>query len=184
MIMIFMQAIGSSVAANVNFAVIDELMAGALAGIAIGILVGAIVMPMIQAPDTIGRALFFTIMAAVAMSLYQLARIGTATGERLGTILSAFAGPYTSTLGSLILDGVIWVLYAMLAGALVGMVSLVPDQVIRGGIVGLFLGIAVGALLRVVLLEFGVELNPTVFRIVIAGVTWALFTAIVGGREQ
>ncbi len=184
MIMVFMQAISNSVATSVHFAVIDELMAGALAGIAIGILVGAIVMPMVQAPDTIGRALFFTIMAAVGMSLYQLARIGTATGERLGTILSAFAGPYTGELGSLIFDGVIWVLYAMLAGALIGMVSLVPDQVIRGGIVGLFLGIAVGALLRVVLLEFGIDPNPTVFRIMIAGVTWALFTAIVGGKDE
>jgi hypothetical protein len=184
MTIVLFQAINNSIAASVRLAVVDDLLEGALAGIVIGILVGAIVMPMVQAPDAIGRGLFFTILAAVGMSLYQLARIGTATGEQLGTILSAFTGPYTDALGEMMLEGIVLVLYSMLAGALVGVGSVVPDQVMKGGLVGLFLGAAVGALFQVVLGEFGVRLNPTLFRISIAAITWALFTAIVGGKED
>jgi hypothetical protein len=177
-------AMGFTVAANVALAIVDELREGALEGIVIGILVGAIVMPMVQAPDTMLRTAFFAIMAAVGMSVYQLARIGQATGAEMGTILSAFSGPYTDAVGAMMREGIIWVLYSMLAGALIGAVSLVPDKVIKGGIVGLFMGVAVGAGLRVVFFELNVTLTPILLRIMIAALTWALFTVVVGGSDE
>jgi hypothetical protein len=178
-----MQPFNHAVAANVSFALIDQLIDGALIGLAIGILVGALVMPMVQTPDTMLRTVLFAILAAVGMSIFQLARIGRATGERLGTILSAFMGPYTDTLGETILDGVIWVLYAMLGGALIGVGSQVPDRVIKGGLIGLFIGGAVGAALQAILGEINVALSPTIFRITVAVLTWALFTVVVGGEN-
>jgi len=182
--LIFLSQVGNhSVMAGVNLAIVDELLSGALSGIPIGILVGAIVMPMMQAPDTMLRSVAFAILAAVGMSLFQLSLIGRATGERMGTILSAFTGPYTDQLGSMIFDGIIWALYAMLAGALIGMATQVPDKVIKGGIVGMFLGVAVGAGLQAVLSELGYDFGPIIFRILTAGVTWALFTALIGGED-
>lgn len=184
MILIFMQPLNHVVAANVSFALVDQLIDGALIGILIGILVGALIMPMMQTPDTMLRTVLFAILAATGMSIYQLARIGRATGERINTILSAFMGPYTDALGEMMLDGVIWVLYAMLAGALIGVGSQVPDRVIKGGLIGLFMGAAVGAVLRAVLGEINVSLSPTIFRLAVAALTWALFTVVVGGSEN
>jgi hypothetical protein len=184
MIMVLLQAMNNSIAANVMMALVDEIMSGAIEGIVIGVLVGAIVMPMVQAPDTMLRAIVAAIFAGLGMSLIQLARIGRATGERLGTILRSFAGPYTGGLGAMILDGIIWVFYAMFAGALIGAVTVVPDKVIKGGLVGLLIGAIVGAGLRVLLSELGYSLNLTVTRIVIAALTWALFTVIIGGDKD
>lgn len=179
-----LQAVDYSVAAEVAMTIVDELVDGALEGIVVGILVGALVMPMVQAPDTMLRTAFFAIMAAVGMSVFQLARIGQTTGAEMGTILSAFSGPYTDAVGAMMREGIVLVLYSMLGGGLIGAISLVPDKVIKGGIVGLFMGIAVGAGLRVIFFELNVTLSPLVLRIMMAALTWALFTIVVGGSDD
>jgi hypothetical protein len=181
--MIPMQAINNTVMAAVSLALIDVILDGALSGIAIGIAVGAVLMPMLQAPDTMLRAAVLAILGAVAMAVYQLARIGAVTGEQMADIVTAFRGPYTSIVGAMILDGFIWTLYAMLGGAIVGLVTQVPNEVLKGGLLGLALGILVGALLRVVFVEFNVSLSPIIFQLMVAAITWAMFTSIVGGKD-
>ena len=160
MSLLLMQAMNNTVMASISMDLVDDLIAGVLPGIVIGIFVGALLLPMITATDTILRSIAFGIFGAVGMSLFQLARIGRATGERLGTILAAFTGPYTNNLGGMIRDGIVWVFYAMFAGALIGMVTQVPDKVIKGGIVGLFLGGFVGAGLHALLVEFNIAFAP------------------------
>jgi hypothetical protein len=183
MVPILMQTVSSTVLAAVSFALVDVLLDGAQAGFVIGIAVGAVVMPMVQAPDTMLRAAVLSILAAVGTAIYHLARIGAVTGEQMSGIINALNGPYTDVVGAMMLNGIIWTLYAMLGGAIVGLASQVPNQVLKGGLLGLVLGAAVGALLRVVLVEFNIVLGPLLFRIAVAAVTWGLFTSVVGGKD-
>ncbi len=185
MMLDFMQAVNNSIMASIAYAFVDDLINGALLGIVIGIVVGAIVMPMVKAPDTMLRSVVFAILAAVGMAVFQLARIARATGEKLGTVLGAFFSPSAGNLGGMIIEGLEFTLYAMLAGALVGVTSQVPDKVIKGGVVGLFLGAAVGAGLNAIFRQYRIPLgvDSFYFRLMVAGITWALFTVIVGGDE-
>lgn len=183
MMPVLMQVVSNTVMAAVSLALADVLLDGAKAGFVIGIAVGAVVMPMIQAPDTMLRAAVLSILGAVGMAVFQLARIGAATGEQMSGIISALNGPYTNVVGGMILNAFIWTLYTMLAGAIIGLMTQVPNQVLKGGLIGLVLGAIVGAGLRVVMVEYNIALSPILFRIAIAAITWALFTSIVGGKE-
>lgn len=173
----------NTVMASISMTIVDELIQGALAGIVIGLFVGAIVMPVLQAPDSMLRGIIFAIFAALGMALFQLARVAQVTGHGMGTVLGSFAGPYTGNLGSMIWNGIVWVLYSLLAGAIVGVGSVVPDKVLKGGLVGMFLGAFVSAALRILFQEMGIVLNITLTRIMIAALTWALFTTLVSGKD-
>ncbi len=178
-----MQTMNNTIAASVSMTIVDDLIQGALAGIVIGLFVGAIVMPVLQAPDSMLRGIVFAIFAGLAMALFQLFRVGQVTGHGMGTVLGAFGGPYTGNLGSMIWKGITWVLYALLGGAIVGVGSVVPDQVIKGGLLGMILGAVVSAALRILFKEMGIVLSVTLTQIMIAALTWALFTTLISGKD-
>lgn len=158
--------------------IVDELLAGAVDGVIAGLIVGALVWPIMQAPDALGRVILFGIIGGLIMLLYQAARISVVTGSSLGSIINAFN---TNTeLGNMIFQGGIWVLVTMLAAAVIGALSLVPGEVLKGGLAGLFIGALIGALLGLGLQELDVSLNLTIFRVAVGLLTWGVFTAVSG----
>lgn len=155
-------------------------MAGALAGVLAGVVVGAVVWPIVQAPDTLGRGILLALLFGLGMAIFELARISVVTGASLGSIINAFQGATGTLLGQMILDGGVRVLIAFFVGAVLGVGMVVPQEVIKGGLIGLLLGTVSGAILQAVLGELEISLGRVLFSLVVGLTTWG-FLAAIGG---
>lgn len=154
-----------------------ELSTGAISGIIAGLVVGAIIVPLMQVPDALGRALLIGVFFALGMAGYQLVRILSATGGTMGSILNALESP---VVGKIILNGVLYTVYAFLAGALIGVFITVPDKALKGGLIGMLFGVIVGTALYWGLDYFGINVNPTIFRLLTGFLVFGLLSAITG----
>jgi hypothetical protein len=170
-----------SIMTGLMLTIVDDLTAGALAGVLAGVVVGAIVWPVIQAPDTLGRGVLLALLFGLGMAIFELARISVVTGASLGSIINAFQGATGTLLGQMILDGSVRVLIAFFAGAVIGVGMIVPQEVIKGSLVGLLLGSVSGAILQAVLGELDISLGRVLFSVVVGLATWG-FLAAIGGE--
>jgi hypothetical protein len=142
--------------------------------------VGAIIVPLIQVPDALGRALLLGVLFGVGMAGYQLVQVLSVTGGSMSQIID---GINTPAVGQLILNGVYYILYALLAGALIGVFITVPDKALKGGLIGLLLGAVMGAVLYWLLGYLGISLDPTAFRLLAGFLIFGVLTAITGGKS-
>ncbi|MFQ5420157.1 MAG: hypothetical protein ACE5EY_07320 [Anaerolineae bacterium] len=163
----------------VSVALIDNLIAAAITGLIIGMGVGALVMPMIQDPDTMIRGILVGVFGALAMSVYQVYRISQITGSSMGSILDAFQGSQQNVLGPMILNGFLMVLLAIFIGMIIGTATAVPDKVIKGGIIGLFVGAALSVLLTLILDWVDLSFSQTIYRIIVGVLSWGVMSSIV-----
>ncbi|MFQ5401355.1 MAG: hypothetical protein ACE5E7_17375 [Anaerolineae bacterium] len=179
MAVILAQVIGSGAVATILLSIADQLGTGALDGVLVGALVGALALPMSRAPDTMGRGLFLAIMLGLLVGLFELARIGVIAGQTMGSMIDAFMGEQSTLVAALIRQAGIRVLIALFLGAILGMGSKVPDMVIKGSLWGFFVGAAIGALLRVALVQFGAAyLSLLIFRVIVGMLSWGLIAAV------
>jgi hypothetical protein len=123
--------------------------------------------------------LLLGLLFGLGMAIYQIVRVSTVTGSSLGSILNSLDGAQGTVVGSMILQGAIYTLYAVLAGATIGVLLTVPDKALKGAIVGVLFGAIVGAIFKWLLSEIGIVLNPTLFRILTGALIFGLLTAIV-----
>ncbi len=161
---------------------IQFLLTGALAGFLAGALTGAIVVPVVQAPDTLSRGLLVGILLALGMAIFELSRISVVTGTSLGSILGAFQGGLSGVVGEQIYVGTGRVLLAFLVGVIIGLLSAVPDKVLRGALFGVFMGAVLGGILQIIMKQFNLpyafENAPLIFRIAVGLLTWGIMTAV------
>lgn len=157
---------------------VAQLAAGAAEGVVVGMAVGAVVWAIMKAPDTLGRALFLGILLGIAVMVWEIARIGAVMGMGMGGIIDSLSD--NVQLGRMFLAAGVHTLTAMFVGALIGVGSRVPNYMIYGGIIGLFLGALAGAALRFGLYFFGVRVNLLVFRGLVSLGTWALLATFSG----
>jgi hypothetical protein len=179
-IFILTRAIGLGITGSIMMDILTDLSTGAINGIIAGVVVGAVVIPLIQVPDALGRALLIGVLFGVGMAGYQLLQVLQVTGGTLGSILNSLDGSSGTVVGQVILNGIIYVLYAVLAGALIGVFITVPGIALKGGLIGIFLGAAVGAAFSWLLGELGVHLNPTFSRLLTGLLVFGILTAITG----
>ena len=177
---ILAKAFGIGIVAAVMLNTLTDLSTGAISGLIAGVVVGAIIVPLIQVPDALGRALLLAALLGLGMAGYQLVRVLSVTGGSMGQILD---GINTPAVGQLILDGVFYILYALLAGALIGVFITVPDKALKGGLVGLLFGAVMGAVLYWLLDYFGIFLEPPLFRLLMGFLIFGLLTAVTGGKS-
>lgn len=163
----------------VSAALIDNVIASAITGVVIGVAVGALVLPMIQEPDTMLRGILLGVFAALVMVVYQVFRISQITGSSMGSILDAFQGSDQNILGPMILNAFVMVLLATLIGMIVGVTTVVPDKVIKGSIIGLFVGAILAVALTLLLNWANFIVNIIIFRIVVGVLTWGVMSSIV-----
>lgn len=159
-------------------ALTDMLLSGALQGLFAGALAGAIVIPALNAPDSAGRGLFFGVMSAIAVALYALVfRVLPATGNTAGSAVN-------SAVGAALLDAGMYVTAAFFIGTVIGFLSLVPGEVIKGTLMGLLLGAVSGAILLVVLNQFNIALSGFFFQGLVGLAVGALLLSVTGGADE
>ena len=141
--------------------VFTDLLPGALSGLVAGLVVGAIILPLMQVPDALGRALLIGAIFGVLMAGYQMVQILSVTGGSMGSIMEALDGPLV---GQVILNGIVYVLYAILAGCLIGVFLTVPGIAIKGGLIGMVIGVILGAVLYWLLGYLGVYMDIKLFQ--------------------
>ncbi|MCA9934602.1 MAG: hypothetical protein H6662_03045 [Ardenticatenaceae bacterium] len=169
-----------AVIATVALALLDDLGAGALNGLAVGAVVGAVVWSVAQAPDTMGRVLLFGIISGLVMLFIQLVLTLNVIGNiSLASLIDAFQSR-EAVMSARIIQAGQWIGLTALLGALLGVLFTVPGEAIKGAIIGLFLGALAGAILNVVLLEMGVRLNQFIFQLVVGLLTWGLLASLGG----
>jgi len=156
----------------------DTLLQGALQGLFAGALAGAIVVPALNQPDSAGRGLFFGVISAIAVALYALVfMILPATGNTAGTVING-------SVGAALLDAGAYVTAAFFIGTVIGFLSLVPGDVIRGVLLGLVLGAISGAILLMLLNQFNIGLSSFFFQGLVGLMVGALLLSITGGAEE
>jgi len=168
----------TTLAIAVASALTDTLMQGAIQGLFAGALAGAIVVPALNSPDTSGRGFFFGIMLTIAVALYQVIfKILPVTGNSAGTAMNA-------TVGSVLLVTGAYMITAFFIGTVIGFLTLVPGDVIKGAAMGLVVGAASGAILLVLLNQFNIVINGFFFQGLVGLITAALFMSITGGADE
>jgi hypothetical protein len=171
------KSLGVGIAASILLSIWTDLSAGAISGLVAGLVVGAIIVPLIQVPDALGRALLLAVFFGLGMAGYQLVRILAVTGSSMGSILDNLNTP---VVGQAIINGLLYVLYALLAGALIGVLITVPDRALKGGLIGMLFGVILGVALYWLLGRLGIYLNLTVFRLLVGVLIFGVLTAITG----
>ncbi len=174
---ILTKAFSVGIVSSILLNLFTDLLPGAISGLIAGLVVGAIIVPLMQVPDALGRALLFGVILGVLMLGYQLFLILSITGGSMGSILDALDRPAT---GQAILNAMIYVVYAILAGCLIGVFITVPGEAIKGGLIGMVFGIIIGTLLYWLLGYLGVYLNITLFRLLTGFVIFGVLTAVTG----
>lgn len=157
---------------------VAQLVSGAAEGIIIGLVVGAIVWAIMEAPDTLGRALLFSIILGIVVIIWEFARIGAVMGMGLGSIIAAMND--NPRIGTMFWTALIHTFYAMIIGTAIGVGSLVPNLMVKGAIIGLFLGALTGAAINFALFYFGIRMSPLYFRGLVSLGTWGLLVAFSG----
>lgn len=156
----------------------DTLLQGAIQGLFAGALAGAIVVPALNQPDSAGRGLFFGVISAILVALYGLVfMILPLTGNSAGTAMN-------SAVGSALLDTGVYVTAAFFIGTVIGFLSLVPGDVIKGVLLGLLLGAVSGAILRMLLNQFNVVINGFFFQGLVGLMVTGLLLSITGGADE
>jgi hypothetical protein len=177
-----LQTVSSGLVASVMLALTDVAIRGALNGIIAGLIIGAVVWPIMQFPDSMGRVIALALVFAIGMILFEMTRISRLTGSTFSSILGAFQDFSTSTaIGALIAQAAYRVLIAMLVAAIIGVGSMAPGKVIIGAIIGLFLGLLGGALLAVLLEQLGFTLPVLLFQVLVGLLAWGILASL-GGR--
>ena len=179
-IFILTRALGLGITGSIMMDILTDLSTGAINGIIAGVVVGAVVIPLIQVPDALGRALLIGVLLGVGMAGYQLFQVLQVTGGTLGSILNSLDGSAGTVVGQVILNGVIYILYAVLAGALIGVFITVPGIALKGGLIGILLGAVMGAAFFWLLGKFGIHMNQTFFRLLTGLLIFGVLTAITG----
>lgn len=156
----------------------DTLLQGAIQGLFAGALAGAIVVPALNQPDSAGRGLFFGVISAIAVALYGLVfMILPLTGNSAGSAMN-------SAVGAALLDTGAYVTAAFFIGTVIGFLSLVPGDVIKGVLLGLVLGAISGAILRMLLNQFNAGINGFFFQGLVGLMVAALLLSITGGADE
>ena len=159
-------------------ALTDTLLQGALQGLFAGALAGAIVVPALNSPDTGGRGLFFGVMLAIGVAFYELVfNILPAAGNTAGSAING-------AVGQALLDAGVYVIAAFFIGTVIGFLTLVPGDVVKGALMGLVVGAASGAILLILLKQYNIVLSTFFFQGLVGLITAAMFMSITGGSDE
>lgn len=153
---------------------LDILIQAAILGCVAGVAVGSIVYPVMEESGAAGRALLFGIIGAIIMILVEGARVGIQAGGSFQSLVTTVTagGPILVEMGRNIGLGA-------LVGMVIGVMSLVPNVALKGGILGLLLGAVTGAAFQYGLMYFGYGGLPRwAFFIVTGLLCWGLFTSL------
>lgn len=169
-----LQLIGVNIDAITSNPIVASLIIGALDGIAVGLITGALVWSVTKAPDALGRALLIAIIIGVVGFIAESVRIGAVMGFGMGEMIKALNE--NPEIGPMFLRAVVRTFYYMLFGASVGIGMRAPQYLLRGAVIGVLLGGLIGALIWFVLNYYwGLVLNIVLFRFfVVLGVTGAI----------
>ena len=174
---ILAKAFSVGIVSSILMNLFTDLLPGVVSGIIAGLVVGAIIIPLMQVPDALGRALLFGAILGLLMLGYQLVQIVSITGGSMGSILNALDRPVT---GQAILNALIYVLYAILAGCLIGVFMTVPGEAIKGGLIGMVFGLFIGTGLYWLLGYLGIYMDLRLFQLLTGFLIFGVLTAVSG----
>ncbi len=168
----WLQIFSDYLSALIDNPIVAEMVFGAVEGVMIGLLAGSIIYAIMQAPDALGRALFLGIMFGVGVIVYETFRIGHDLGiSTIDIINNMEANP---AIGQMFWRAGLNTVTAMFIGGVIGVGSLVPNHMLRGGFWGAILGAIVGAGISIGLYYGGVVVNLWLFRGAVVLGIWAV----------
>jgi hypothetical protein len=172
-----LQLIGININALIENPILATLILGAAEGIVVGLITGALVWSLTKAPDVLGRALLLAVIFGLLGFIWEFARLSVVLEYNLGGLIRAFSD--NPAVGPLLLRALVRTFFYMLLGAAIGIGSRVPQFMIRGVIVGIFLGGVVGAIIWFVTqYYFGFTLQIAVFRLFVVIGVWGMITLV------
>ena len=157
--------------------IVDELIAGAVPGLFVGMAVGATIWPIMQVPESLGRALLFGILGALGMAIFRfVVYIAPITGGSLTSLQDALIR--SSAAEAALIDTGVWVLATLFIGMAIGAITYTAGDAVKGAIVGLFLGAVVSAGLQVLLAQLGygsfIEDSRITYYMCVGLLTWGV----------
>ncbi len=157
---------------------INLLLNGAIQGMISGALAGAMIMPPMKAPDTAGRGLFFGIMLTILVAVYQIVfQVLPRTGSSAETVING-------SVGSALITTLMYVTIAFFVGFVIGLLTLVPGDVIKGAGLGLLLGAIIGAGTNYLLKYMQINVSAIVFQAITGLSSAALLMSVAGSSED
>jgi len=175
----WLQTFSDYLSALVDNPVVAELVFGAVEGVLIGLLAGSIIYAIMQAPDALGRAIFLGIMFGIVAIVYETFRIGNELGIGMASMIRNMN--INPNIGPMFWKAGLNTMTAMFIGGAIGVGSLVPNHMMRGGFLGAILGAIVGGGISVGLYYGGVSVNLWLFRGAVVLGIWAVL-ATFGGK--
>lgn len=166
-----LQLIGLNINAITSNPIVASLIMGAVDGVAVGLIAGALVLSVTKAPDVLGRALLIAVILGIVGFIFEFVRILSVMGFGMGEMIAAFND--NPEIGPMFLRAFVRTFYYMLFGATVGIGMRAPQYLLRGAVIGILLGGLIGALMWFAFnYFFGVVLNIILFRfLVVLGIT-------------
>jgi hypothetical protein len=166
-----LQLIGVNIDMITSNPIVASLIRGAVDGIVVGLITGALVWSITKAPDVLGRALLIAVIIGIVGFIAEFVRIGAVMGFGMGEMIASLND--NPEIGPMFLRAVVRTFYYMLFGASVGIGMRAPQYLLKGAVIGVLLGGLIGALIWFVLSYFwGLVLNIVLFRFfVVLGVT-------------
>jgi hypothetical protein len=172
-----LQLIGVNINNFTQNPIVALLISGAVEGIVIGLIAGALIWSISRAPDAFGRALLLAVIIGVVGFIVEFIRISSIMGVSMGQMIEAMSN--NPAIGPMFLAALTRTGFYMLLGALLGVASTVPQHMIRGMIVGIFLGGLVGAALWFLTNYFlGFSFHILLFRFFVVLGIWGLIAAV------
>lgn len=172
-----LQLIGVNLDNFIQNPILSLLISGAVEGVVVGLIAGALIWSISRAPDALGRALLLAVIFGLVGFIIEFIRISAIMGISMGEMIEAMRE--NPAIGPLFLAALIRTGFYMLLGAFLGVASLVPQHMIAGMVVGVFLGGFVGALLWFLTNYFlGFSFQILLFRFLIVLGIWGVMAAV------
>ena len=147
-------------------------------GAVAGILVGAVVWPMMGDAKVSGPALLGAVLGLLGVGFYQALQFGELAGST-GGILAPSDSPLLTAFA---LETLFLLLYGIFGGALVTLLVSSPQHVLLGGMLGLIVGMVVGGLSRPLMMREGIDLSQGVFSVIVGIVVLSIWSTL-GSRQ-
>lgn len=152
---------------------------GAEWGLFAGVVVGALVLPIVRDPTVSGRVLLGAIAGLIVMGIYQLLQFNNLVQGMPGLVPPS----EMATLGQFGLTTAIYLAYGIAGGIFLVLLFNAPQWVLVGGLSGVVVGAVVGTATHALLEYQGVGLSQDLFLVIVGLLTLALYAMFGLGSD-
>ncbi len=147
---------------------------GAQLGLYVGVVVGAMTLPIVRDPTVSGRVMIGAVVGLLLMGFIQLLEFS----ELMQGVPGFLPTGDMALLGQFGLSTVTRLLYGVGGGILLALLITVPQWVVLGALAGVAVGSITGGLFHALLLSQGIALSRELFLLLVGLLTLSLFAML------